>query len=427
MLSLLAFATLTCLVPSVPASTLTPVPSAGSLTPASTGITAVSPTTSPTTPPAPTVTHTPAAPYSPRLIAYFFGSNHYNRLADVPFSRLTVLIYAFINVSKDGLCASDNPALDEKNFAALREIKKQFPNLEILLSVGGYAHSAYFSDAAASEDSRRAFAQSCLSLLAQAGFDGLDIDWETPVSGGLPENVHRPEDKQNFTLLLLELRRALDAQAKSRRPYRLSVALPAVSTELDKFEPDKFAPAVDWITLMAYAYFTSESKITHLNASLYPVQADPDRHKEAVNGNAAVQAYLSAGIPPQKIALGVPFYGRAWKDVPPANDGLFQPAGGPFVDLSFPEVWSKDGEITYKGLSESYLSTWPRYWQAEAVQPWLYNPALEVMVTYDDPQSLGLKTDYVRSNQLGGVAIWQINGDDAQHSLVGAIYTHLYP
>jgi chitinase len=417
----LAIWILACSAPAYLLGTATSSPEA-TLTPAASGTLTVSPG----------LTTTPPSSGAPRLIGYFYGQDRYNLISDIPSGKLTDLIYAFITISDAGECVSIDPSRDAVNFPALQQLKQQNPGLHILVSIGGYAHSAKFSDAAVSDTSRRALAQSCVQYMALNGFDGIDIDWETPVSGGLAGNSQRPEDKQNYTLLLAELRKQLDAQGKKDgRSYRLSAAMPAGPNQLTHFEINKIFPYVDWITVMAYAIYTSASPITNFNAPLYPTSTDPatdEKRRLLYNGDAAVKAYLAAGVPAEKIALGVPFYGRAWKGVPSDNHGLYQTNTGPFVDDRVPKgTWSSEGEITFKALEQYYLGSWKRYWQPEAQEPWLYDASSQVMVTYDDAQSLGAKADYVKSRQLGGISIWQVSGDDDQHTLINALYSHLQP
>lgn len=257
--------------------------------------------------------------------------------------------------------------------------------------------------------------------------DGIDIDWEFPVSGGMGGNKHRPEDRQNFTALLAEFRKQLDLQGKiDGRTYLLAIAAPAGSGEYRCFDLVQIRPLVDWITVMAYDFYTGDSETTHFNAPLFQVSFDPGNG--AYNGDSAVKAYLAKGIPPEKIILGVPFYGRAWKGVIENQNGLYQQNTGPFADLHLPVgTWGEGGEIEYRAIKQYYLGSWPRFWQNEAQVPWLYNPKEHITLTYDDPESLAAKANYARAKQLGGISIWQISSDDKEHSLLQALVKHLWP
>jgi chitinase len=76
-------------------------------------------------------------------------------------------------------------------------------------------------------------------------------------------------------------------------------------------------------------------------------------------------------------------------------------------------------------LAANYIPTYPRFWHATALVPWLYNPDTGIMISYDDPLSLTLKAAYVVRNQLSGVAIWQLSADDDNHSLLAALDAEL--
>ncbi|PYO05275.1 MAG: glycoside hydrolase, partial [Gemmatimonadetes bacterium] len=152
-------------------------------------------------------------------------------IADLPAKNLTHVFYAFAAIASDGsvilgdrctdvgACgqAASLPARPLGNFAELQRLKERYHHLKLAISIGGWGGSARFSDAALTDSSRRRFSESAIQLFIRRWpnlFDGIDIDWEFPVQGGLKGNVERPVDKQNFTLLLAELRRGLDAQGK---------------------------------------------------------------------------------------------------------------------------------------------------------------------------------------------------------------------
>ncbi len=385
-----------------------------------------------TTPPAPTVlpdtTPNPVPPKI-RLAGYFYGLDAQDQLSDLAVDKLTSLIYAFVDVSPDGNCVSAAPALDQSNFTQLRLVKQRNPQLEILFSVGGYSRSAYFSNAALTPASRSQFASSCIQLMQQNGFDGIDIDWEVPVSGGAPGTIHRPKDKQNYTALIAELRRQMDESGG--RHYLLSIATPAGPTEYANLELASIASYVDWINLETYAVAVAGGPITGFNAPLYRSSSGSIKdanQRQNDNADATVKAYLQAGVPAAKILLGVPFYGRGWSGVPDINHGLYQThRAGEVADPGVPPgVWKSGSAIDFQDLETYYLGKYARYWDPEVMAAWLFDPATGIMISYEDPQALGIKADYVLKNRLGGMMIWQLSQDDRQHSLLDAIYSHLF-
>jgi chitinase len=370
----------------------------------------------------------------PKIVGYFVEWGVYDRnyhVKNVPADQLTHLNYAFAKIV-DGKCAlfdrfaavdkaypGDKPGegMLRGNFNQLLQLKKRHPHLKTLISVGGWTLSGPFSDVALTEQSRTRFAASCVAFIKKYGFDGVDIDWEYPVAGGAEGNKRRPEDKANFTLLLAELRKQLDAAGKTDgQTYLLSIAAPAGPRNIDNLELDKIHRHVDWINLMAYDFHGGWDKLTHFNAPLYPIKDDPARDVQSrhLNADAAVKTYLAGGVPAEKLVLGVPFYGRGWAGVPNENHGLFQ------TSKNVPKGTWEPGVFDYKDLAEHYVGKFSRYWQDEAKAPWLYDEKSQTMISYDNPESLRAKAAYVRGKSLGGVMCWELSGDDTKASLVRA-------
>nr|QNT18195.1 chitinase [Bacillus altitudinis] len=164
------------------------------------------------------------------------------------------------------------------NFKQLLKLKKSHPHLKTFISVGGWAWSNRFSDVAAQPAARENFAASAVEFLRKYGFDFVDLDWEYPVSGGLPGNSTRPEDKRNYTLLLQEVRKKLDvAEAKDGKEYLLTIASGASQDYVSNTELDKIAQTVDWINIMTYDFNGGWQSISAHNAPLF---YDPE-YKEA--------------------------------------------------------------------------------------------------------------------------------------------------
>jgi chitinase len=122
--------------------------------------------------------------------------------------------------------------------------------------------------------------------------------------------------------------------------------------------------------------------------------------------------YQEADVPREKLVVGVPFYGRGFMSVPDVNNGLYQPYKGTMT-------------TDYHTIKAEYLRKGQRFWHAEAEAPWLYLPGDSVMITYDDPESIGRKTDYVREQGLGGIMLWELSSDDPKASLLTAISSRI--
>jgi chitinase len=385
-----------------------------------------------------TTTPQPASASAPRVIGYLAGwgvRTKGTRIADLPGAELTHIIYAFARIADDGRLTLSDPCLDigdcdstatparqpadGGNFAELRRLKTRFPHLKLLMAVGGWSGSGKFSDVALTADSRATFTRSAVDLVIRRWpglFDGIDIDWEYPVRGGLATNVTRPEDRVNFTLLLQALRSELDRQgARDGRQYLLTIATIAGPAVFAQMELENVTAIVDWINVMTYDYHAG-SRIAHFNAPLYTATGDPT---PGFTIDSTVHRYLGGGVPPAKLVVGVPFYGRAYGGVGSTNDGLFQPAPGPI-----PEEWRTGTDYRALVRRKPDANGFTRVLHPEARVPFLYNAATGVWITYDDTASIAEKAAYVRARGLGGVMAWELGGDDAG-TLVRTIHQRL--
>jgi len=348
-----------------------------------------------------------------RIIGYytFWSINTEGYAAtDIPADQLTHINYAFMTVMENGGCALPDPY--SENFIALQTLHAENPHLTLMLSIGGEGGSEHFSGIALTAQSRERFVRSCVALMRSVGFDGIDVDWEFPVEGAL---VGRPEDKRNFTLLLAEFRRQLDEWSElDQQVYYLSIAAPAIRRFYDHIEIDQIHGYLDWINLMGYGYAGRWSDITNHDSRLYASLDDPNAGLGR-NTNSAVQVYLAAGVPAEKIVIGVPFYGRGWGGVSAEHDGLYQPFDAP----------TQPQFIPYRDLVDSYLPTFSRYWDSTGRAAWLYDPARRITISYEDPQALQAKADYIQQMHLGGVMIWELSFDTDDHILLTTLHDGL--
>ena len=382
---------------------------------------------------APLPAQTPVPVMDKRIVGYYFAPTLRRGfpVSLIKAEYLTHINYAFAGISDDGRVIVGDPCLDVGacpatadphaapggNFAALRRLKQRHPQLRTLIAVGGWGGSSGFSDAAASPESRRQFVESLINtfFIEHKGvFDGVDIDWEYPVGGGMAGNRNRPEDRANYTLLLADLRRALDERSRiDGRKYLLTIAAGAGRTHVRNLDVPMLARILDFINVMTYDYH-SGGTIAHFNAPLDTARNDPTPE---FNARASVEAFLAAGLPADKLVLGVPFYGYGYAGVDSVNSGKFQP-GSTQPDSSAPNPWV--GALRHYRIVEALRAGFTRHWDPQARVPWLYNAATRTWITYDDAESLGLKAEFVRTRKLGGIMIWELSGDGG--TLLPAIY-----
>ena len=79
------------------------------------------------------------------------------------------------------------------------------------------------------------------------------------------------------------------------------------------------------------------------------------------------------------------------------------------------------GSFGCHDIEYNYLASYTPSWDDEAQVPCLYNPDTGIMISYEDPESLTAKANYMLSNQLGGIMIWELAADDDQDTLVNTI------
>jgi chitinase len=253
-----------------------------------------------------------------------------------------------------------------------------------------------FSDAAGSDASRAVFTTSAIALLREHALDGLDLDWEYP-GQSVAGIKSRPEDKQNFTLLLAAVRKQLNQAGTAGREYLLTIA----SADREYFqytEMDQLHVHLDWINVMSYDFFISLTPTTGHHAGLY---GSPFAAANDGNADASVKQHLAAGIPADKLVLGVAFYGRGFAGVQPLHQGLNQcyerfEAAHPYSEM-VDKLIGREGFV--------------REWDAQARAPFLWNAATKAFITYDDPQSIAAKADYVLAHRLGGIMFWELSQD----------------
>lgn len=268
--------------------------------------------------------------------------------------------------------------------------------MKLTVALGGWTGSQYFSDISATEEGRIRFAESAERFLEQYPiFDGFDIDWEFPVIDGLMQS--QPEDRENFSLLMAQLRATLG-------PDRLiSAAVNADPKGIAAIDFREVAKYVDWIGLMSYDFHGTWDPTTGYNAALYN---NDDLLEPQANMNAAVMNLIDAGVPPEMILPGLPFYGRSYAGVP--APGINQPFTG-----AGPGTYER-GFLDYKDIQQNYVGKdgYEYCWDDIAGVPYLYNAAKQEFVSYDDARSIAGKAAYVADKGLGGVMIWELSSDN---------------
>jgi len=329
-------------------------------------------------------------------------------------------------MSIDGVADNSEQAL-RGHFNQLKKLKALYRDLRIVISIGGWTGSTYFSDAALTSESRQRFVQSCIDMFIKGNlpvengaggpgvaagiFDGIDIDWEYPITGGDAGTHHNSNDDVNFSLLLEEFRNQLGPN------LLLTAATPASDFRAQNFRISHDQDTVDWFLLMSYDFHgTWERKTGHLT-NLLTSPDDPSSDAFKLSMDNTVRLYRDTyGVPPEKLIPGATFYGRGWKGVSSTNDGLYQ-SGRPATGIY------EDGYNYYVDLVPLLGQGYTMFWDDKAMAAWFYSSSDQIFWTLDEPQSLALKKRYVDAYDLGGIMFWEISGDDSDGTLINALAT----
>lgn len=280
---------------------------------------------------------------------------------------MTHINYAFghVNENFNGV-KIDN----EKRLKQIVDLRKQKPELKVLLSIGGWG-SGRFSEMAANDEYRRAFAADCDRVVKEFALDGIDIDWEYPTSS-MANISSSPDDTENFTLLMQDIRAAIGNEKE------LTLATVASARYID-FKA--ILPFVDFVNIMAYDMASAPKH----HSALYP-----SGHSGDITSDGAVTAHLKAGVPPSKLVMGMPFYGRGGDGYPSFQD--------------YNKVGNTDTQYTEK-------------WDEMAQVPYLADKNDTLVFGFENPRSLAIKCQYILDKDLLGGMYWDYSGDNEQGDL----------
>lgn len=329
------------------------------------------------------------------IIGYVGGFRGLIKNTDlIAAKKLTHINYAFVDV-RNNRAWLHRETTDTINFRHLVLLKKQNPALKILISIGGWTWSGKFSDAVLSDTSRRGFAASAVAILGKFDMDGIDIDWEYPGRPGIQGNIYRPEDQQNYTLMFKELRRQLDSlQQHTGKKYLLTTAAGAFKGFLDHTDMGNVQQYLDYINLMTYDY--SGGKIASHHTNLYASKG----YKAHNNADEAVTLFEAAGVPANKLVMGIAFYGHSSILVPGAK-GLGDSVATFARGFGFTTI--KDSILK--------IPAFKVHRDSHAKADYIYNDDTRQFITYDDEWSVKKKCKYAKSKKLGGVMFWEYNDD----------------
>ncbi|KAF1917492.1 glycoside hydrolase superfamily, partial [Ampelomyces quisqualis] len=370
-----------------------------------------------------------------------YGRQHF--VTDLPADKLTKVNYAFANVNNvtgevsltdewadvqfpyPGDVATNGSQL-LGNFNQLYKLKQKNRNLKVILSVGGWSFRFNFKPALATEAGRKKFCDSSLTLIADLGLDGLDIDWEYPEDA---------TDAANLLDTVQRCRKAFDEYAAIHAHgyhFDLGISAPAGPQHFTVMPIAEIDPYVDNWNLMAFDYQgPGFSNFTGHLSNVYPSKSntrstdgwDPVNQRfTPFNTKRATDYYKANVASPAKIQLGMPLYGRSFANVVDLSRDAR--AMGQSFNGSGQGSW-EPGTLDYKVLP---LNGSKVFTDKSVLASWSWDPVLKQVVSFDTPKVALWKTEFLKKEGLGGAWWWESSGDHEisnDKSIVSAVVEEL--
>lgn len=340
-------------------------------------------------------------------------------LDKIPPNLLTDFYFAFVVF--DGSYQFTVSEEDKIAFEMLQNLKKRSEKLNLFASFGGWGFNdpvegentyRLFSQLVASKESRAQWIQGVIAFIKAYGFQGIALDWEYP--GDLTRGGQE-QDFDNFISLLKELKaHAPDILIAAAFPAAIPQGLPSSYHK----DPSFFyrwirscTPYLDQIHVMTYDYHIPEDypKITGVNAPL-PRDTDP---KSYLFIEHSIRTYLDHDIPKDKILLGIPLFGRSYAGVKNLSKENPFP-GKPFQSSSAPTVFTRTpGMLAYYEIADSIEKKMFQFTLDPVTKTAIaYDIAKEQWVSFDTPETIELKGEFARKQQLQGIFFWSLDQDE---------------
>ncbi|KAL2807888.1 glycosyl hydrolases family 18-domain-containing protein [Aspergillus granulosus] len=363
-----------------------------------------------------------------RVIGYYEAWNYRKQCIkmgfnDIPVGSLTHLYYSFGYIEPESYDivpmndGGDSEPVSSTTFTQITDLKRKNPALKVVLALGGWTfndnHTVWqpvLSDMVSTADKRSVFIIKLIVFLKRHGFDGVDFDWEYPGAG---DRGGHPDDGENFTKLLEELRSMAFLDGSQANGWEISFTAPTSYWYLRHFDLKASVEASTYVNLMAY-------DLHGIWDLKNPIGSQVLAHTNLTEINNALDLLWRNNIDPGKVNMGLGFYGRSFQLADPAcnKPGCLFKGGatpGPCTDesgiLSFAEIMD---------IKDKYNLT-PEYDQVNAVKYITWNG--DQWVSFDDQVTFQQKIEFANSLGIGGLLIWAIDLDTPQlDALSGVIY-----
>lgn len=323
------------------------------------------------------------------FVGYLFGENR-----NIDFKLYTHICHAFLVADADGnVRGSRNVPSKELTGDAHKA------GVKVLVSLGGWGWDRQFAAIVQNPEAEDRYAKAVLDIVDSNDYDGIDLDWEYPDT---------KDEVVGFERMVRRFRKELDALGTRKgRPMLLTFAASSNPGTLRWVTKELIVENLDWVNVMTYDYTGDWTDYAGHHSPLFGSSKQPGNHRASAE---ATFKYLleERGIPADRLALGIPLYGRGF------------PVSEPYASTkNVPKKRMPQGNFRNidKLLREQ---KWTRVWDAETKNPWALSPDHTMVIGYDDAESVALKTEWAMKKGLRGVFFWEIHADllpDGSHPL----------
>lgn len=321
---------------------------------------------------------------------------NYYGLTNQFFETMDIIYCAFIMFNPDGTLKNNAGVLANIEYSVLPKAKENGIYTVLSLGGGGSEPSSAFASVTKNAEARKTLINNIIDLINKYGFDGVDVDWETPTSS----------QAQYFTLFIKELNEAVK---KNNSHHLVTAAIGGGKWQPTRYDLSNSSKYLDFINVMTYSMSSSSGyyqnalyKRTGFHNTEYRVGGT----LSSCSIDETVTIYNNLGVQNNKLIFGLAFYGTRQYN----NEGR----------------WVSNGSVYYTTIKNQYLNNpdYTYYYDEVAQVPYIISNDLTTFISFDDPRSIAAKCEYVKNNNCAGLMYWE-NGCDTTGDLVQAMYDNL--
>lgn len=368
------------------------------------------------------------------VATYYSADGNTDTIDKLPAEKLSHVLYAFLALcgNNEGAAPTTQHAIKKackgkpaytavlfnekqatEELKAFKQLKNKHPHLILLPSFGGWTLSKPFHDMATKASYRQRFVRSAVTLIAKHdAFDGIDIDWEFPGGGGNNQptltGAAAQQEKTTFRLMMQEIRTELDKlSTKTNRQYQLTAAVNGNSAKTNAIDWKHTAPHMDYVFTMTYDFAVGNGRAGH-HTNLF------SSDKTVLSTENMINNLLAAGVPANKLVVGVAFYGRGWKN-----------SGWQKTHFNAQAKAISTGSYVYRDIVDKPPKGYKYGYDEKAQAAYLYNPHNDGFISFDNKRSITAKAKWAKKMGLAGLFSWQVRQDNGD--LINAMHDNMQP